>query len=239
MKRLRGRSFPKVDFQKLTTALAKAGSGRPKGSAVIKDEDLVKALHEVSVPRGKWSRRRQQELRALSTSTRRTYLRLPKAIQAKIRLRQLQHRLRRGRLGFGRSYKRVDVCSICNAWDTVVSKHIASQWVEAERLLGSKCERALEGTGKQEVDRCERPSCVEAFVEGVEKHSREHIDCPASMELAVIGDTWERDIVPVVRDYNFHWALNAKIRETHNALLRDPGPGRTCLCFDFQARDFF
>ncbi len=235
-KRARSRAFPKVDWVKLQRTLGKTGAGRPKGSQSITDGELVSVLKAYSVESCRWSKKGDQVLRTLTDSKRRTHFALPQRIKNKLQYRQVCARLKQARLGFAGSCKMVDMCSVCHAWRTMIGPWVTTVLRDAEVTVLSKCPAALDDMGERDIHfRNEQPSFVLSFVESLRMHSVSHHECPAAMEIAVTIATLEADIYPKVRDFNFHWSLNDKIRLAYDTDLHHPAPGKTYLCFDFQA----
>ena len=156
-------------------------------------------------------------------------------LKARISYRTLCRRLQNGRLGIGVSTKRVDCCSVCNAWDTMVAPKIEKAYKDAEHIMLNSCPSVLENFDECNEYRAERPSYSRAFLAHIRRHCDEHVGCAAALNVDYVTQYFETGIVEEQEDYNFHWSLSQTVRLGYDGMLVNPGAGRIALCFDFQA----
>jgi hypothetical protein len=225
--------FPGVTLQRLRCM---AGSGgRPLQSYTTSEATLKEALQVVSTDCCRWSRKTNDIAYSLPASKKRTHFGLPEELKSQCSYRTMARRTAGGKLGFWVARKRVDVCSVCEAWEKKVMPQIQQNFHEAEHLLSNKCVGFFEGFDITPRYKVEDPYYCESFLEHLQEHVDSH-DCPAVEDATFVRDWFEREkYQSTIANFAFHWSLAKSLRDAYTNDLQNLEPGATGLVYDFEA----
>lgn len=207
-------------------------AGRPAGSSKMSEQELDGIVKEHTVNTCRWSKKHNTSFRTLLGSRKRIHGRLA----CSVGYRQLCRRFKTRPVCNGK--KRVDVCSVCHCWDTVVSKVLEQKLACAEKTLLGLCKSFFDGfrpPDHGEHLRVESPCYLLRFVEHLESHHETCEGCEATVVAARIARELEEAAVRETSElYGTHFWMKAYIRKSYRNDVEHPLSKWTMLCCDFE-----
>ena len=80
----------------------------------------------------------------------------------------------------------------------------------------------------------ESPEFVKALISHMQHHGDSCQDCPAAMAWPVQVERLQKEHLPVLEAYSFHWSLQKLLRNSFRKHLLDPQPRTLHLIYDFE-----
>lgn len=165
-------------FMKRSTTIAAKPSGRPSNSQKILTPAIAEILKGHSTPSSTYSQRNKKSFRTLNAPLLHIW-RGSAPLRKLISYPWLSKRARKGKMGFSKGSKRVDVCDSCYTWDRrykgEVESFLQAAGESLKTILPKYFLELKEIVKRNEWDeagfvRAESPDFMKQFIETIEKH---------------------------------------------------------------------